>query len=142
MVASGTFGYGVEYAQLLDLNQLGFRLCQGRLLDHQFLLNLTVIDQRDQLSFVHMITHFDQHLLDDPGDPRPDFDQRPNLRLDDPGRDQDAADGALFHSSRCQYFDRLVRKEPLFRPIAQSQGQDQHASQQNALQGATSRCWA
>ena len=23
MVASGTFGYGVEYAQLLDLNQLG-----------------------------------------------------------------------------------------------------------------------
>src|ERR1035438_9461371 len=29
MVASGTFGYGVEYAQLLDLNQLGAVVVKG-----------------------------------------------------------------------------------------------------------------
>jgi dihydroorotate dehydrogenase (NAD+) catalytic subunit len=29
MVASGTFGYGVEYAQLLDLNQLGAVVMKG-----------------------------------------------------------------------------------------------------------------
>ena len=28
-VASGTFGYGVEYAQLLDLNQLGAVVVKG-----------------------------------------------------------------------------------------------------------------
>src|ERR1041384_5545382 len=29
MVASGTFGYGVEYAQLLDLNRLGAVVVKG-----------------------------------------------------------------------------------------------------------------
>ena len=29
MVASGTFGYGVEYAKLLDLNQLGAVVVKG-----------------------------------------------------------------------------------------------------------------
>lgn len=33
MVASGTFGYGVEYAQLLDLNQLGAVVVKGIRLD-------------------------------------------------------------------------------------------------------------
>jgi dihydroorotate dehydrogenase (NAD+) catalytic subunit len=33
MVASGTFGYGVEYAQLLDLNQLGALVVKGIRLD-------------------------------------------------------------------------------------------------------------
>jgi dihydroorotate dehydrogenase (NAD+) catalytic subunit len=33
MVASGTFGYGIEYAQLLDLNQLGAVVVKGIRLD-------------------------------------------------------------------------------------------------------------
>ena len=41
MTASGTFGYGVEYSELVDINRLGAIVCKGTVLHVQSHIQLT-----------------------------------------------------------------------------------------------------
>ena len=96
---------------LFDLGERVSRRQERGLLLPDLLLDLAIIDQRDELARLDPVAHLDLHFLDPARRLGADLDDGPHLGLDDPGLHQNPADAAFFDGSGVQNLGGRLDKE-------------------------------